>query len=51
MSNSSRNLLYVRRPWSFKDCRATGKKNHYIIEKETVIDCRKILKYWKRNHI
>jgi hypothetical protein len=25
--NSSRNLLYVRRPRSFKDCRATGKKN------------------------
>jgi hypothetical protein len=25
--NSSRNLLYVRRPRSFKDCRATGEKN------------------------
>jgi hypothetical protein len=29
--NRSRNLLYVRRPTSFKDCRATGKKSCSII--------------------
>jgi hypothetical protein len=30
--NSSRNLLYVRRPRSFKDCRATGgKEEEWII--------------------
>jgi hypothetical protein len=30
MSNISRNLLYVRRPRSFKDCRATGKKGELV---------------------
>jgi hypothetical protein len=29
--NSSRNLLYARRPRSFKECRATGKKSNKII--------------------
>jgi hypothetical protein len=28
--NSSRNLLYVRRPRSFKDCRATKKKGCWV---------------------
>jgi hypothetical protein len=36
--NSSRNLLYVRRPMSFKDCRATGEKNALYSKRVQLMD-------------
>jgi hypothetical protein len=42
---SLRNLLYVRRPRSFKDCRATGKKKNLASGERIIMYCGELDSY------